>query len=320
MPATHELHPDLALMHGQFSRDVSPALVIDPGDTVRLHTLDVTWGLENHRGLGLDRPRLRRPPGEPRYDGPAMLGPIAIRGAKPGTTLRVDILEVSPSAWGWTFAGGDGGPNAALNRALGVADAPAALVRWTIDSKSGTARSDFGLRAPLRPFPGILGLCPAAPGWHSGWEPRRTGGNMDCRELVAGSSLYLPIECEGALLSAGDGHAAQGDGEVGGSAIECRLEPLVLRLALEDAPAPAGPRIRTPGGWCFLGFGGSLDEAAHAALNAAVDALQHRLGADRTTALAHASVALSLRVTQAVNGVVGVHAVLPDEALESPSR
>jgi len=310
--ATHELLPSLATLHGRFSRDLEPALVVDPGDVVRMHTLDVTWGLENHRGVGLERPRVHRPPGDERYDGPALLGPVAVRGARAGMTLRIDILGVTPGPWGWTYAGGPGTFNAAVNRAIGVADEPPTMLLWDIDRERGVATSDHGRRVRVRAFPGTIGVAPGEGGLHSGWQPRRTGGNMDCREIVAGSTLYLPIEAEGALLSAGDGHAAQGDGEAGGTAIECRLEPLTLRLSLEEGPPVSGPRVRTADAWLTLGFGATLQEASHMALGGAIDLLCARLGVDRVTAAALAGVVVDLRITQMVNGVVGVHAVLAD--------
>lgn len=314
MPASHSLHPALDTLHGQFSPLLAPALTVDSGDVVHLHTLDVTWGLENHRGLGLDRPRLERPADDPRYQGPAMLGPIAVRGASAGATLRVDILDVRPGPWGWTFVGGSTGPNAALNRALAL-DAEEHLVLWQVDADTGVAQSDLGHTVPLRPFPGVLGLAPSVPGWHSGWQPRNTGGNMDCRELIAGHTLFLPVEVEGALLSAGDGHAAQGDGEVGGSAIECRLDPLTLRLTALDSPAPPGPRIRTHDAWIALGFGSTLDDAAADALNNMLDLMHEQFELGRHAAAAIASAVVDLRVTQLVNGIVGVHAVLADARL-----
>ncbi|HZW09508.1 MAG TPA: acetamidase/formamidase family protein [Phycisphaerales bacterium] len=312
---THELSPSLATLHGRFSRDLPPALFVEPGDVVRMHTLDVTWGLENHRGIGLERPRMHRPAGEERYDGPALLGPIAVRGARPGMVLRIDILEAALGPWGWTYAGGPGALNGAVNRALGIADAPPAMLLWEIDRGRGVATDAQGRRVRVRAFPGTIGVAPGEPGLHSGWHPRRTGGNMDCRELGAGSTLYLPVEAEGALLSAGDGHAAQGDGEAGGTAIECRLEPLTLRLWLEDGPPISGPRVRTADSWVTLGFGPTLEEAAHMALGGAIDLLCSRLGVDRVTAAALAGVVVDLRITQMVNGTVGVHAVLADAAL-----
>lgn len=314
MPTTHHLHPSLETLHGQFSSALAPALTIDSGDVIHLHTLDVTWGLENHRGLGLDRPRLERPTDDLRYQGPAMLGPIAVRGARPGGTLQIDILAVRPGPWGWTFVGGASGPNAALNRALAL-DAKEHLMLWHIDPDAGLAHNDLGHRVPLRPFPGVLGLAPATPAWHTGWHPRRTGGNMDCRELIAGRTLFLPVEVETALLSAGDGHAAQGDGEVGGSAIECRLDPLTLRLTALDTPAPPAPRIRTPDAWIALGFGPTLDDAAADALNNMLDFMQHQLKLTRHAAAALASAIVDMRITQMVNGTVGAHAILPDAHL-----
>jgi acetamidase/formamidase len=187
---------------------------------------------------------------------------------------------------------------------------------WSLDPASGTGRNQHGHTVRLRPFLGVLGLAPAAPGRHSTIPPRRCGGNLDCRELVAGSVLYLPVEVDGALLSAGDGHAAQGDGEVSGTAIECPLDRVRLRLeVLEDLPLRF-PAADTPAGRVSLGVGDTLDDAADAALEGMFDHLVARYGVSRADAVALASVVVDVRVTQIVNQVVGVHAVLPHGAVE----
>jgi acetamidase/formamidase len=160
----------------------------------------------------------------------------------------------------------------------------------------------------------VVGLAPAAPGRHSTVPPRPTGGNLDCKELVAGSILYLPVAVDGALLSIGDGHARQGDGEVGGTAIEC---PMTTELTLDvrdDLPVRT-PVADTPAGWVTMGVAESVDEASYRALEAMFDLMQQRLDLSRAQAAALASVVVDLRVTQIVNQTVGAHAVLPHDAL-----
>lgn len=159
---------------------------------------------------------------------------------------------------------------------------------------------------------------PPEPGRHSTVPPRWHGGNLDCRELVAGSTLYLPVPVEGALLSVGDGHAAQGDGEVSGTAIECPMERVDLTLGL--LPELFGrplttPVARTPAGWVTMGLGDDLDEAAAEAMDAMLDVLAAVHGLGRSEALALASVVVDLRVTQVANQTFGVHAVLPPGAV-----
>jgi acetamidase/formamidase len=162
---------------------------------------------------------------------------------------------------------------------------------------------------------GILGVAPDEPGVLSTVPPRPCGGNIDCRELVAGSTLWLPIEVDGALLSTGDGHAAQGDGEVSGTAIECPMDRVDLTLTLRDDLPLATPLARTPAGWIAMGFHEDLDEAALIALEAIVDLIAREHGLGRADALALASVAVDLRVTQIVNQVKGVHALLAHDAV-----
>jgi acetamidase/formamidase len=127
--------------------------------------------------------------------------------------------------------------------------------------------------------------------------PRTTGGNIDCKELVVGSTLLLPIAVEGALFSAGDGHAAQGDGEVGQMAIECPLERVQLTLSVREDPTLVMPCALTPTAWIVFGFDEDLDEAVVQALNGMIDLMDRELGPERKEALALASVVVDLRVT-----------------------
>jgi acetamidase/formamidase len=187
--------------------------------------------------------------------------------------------------------------------------------RWTLDPVAGTGRNQHGHTVALRPFLGVIGMPPAEPGRHSTIPPRPHGGNLDCRELVAGSTLWLPIPVDGALLSVGDGHAAQGDGEVSGTAIECPMDRVDLTLSTVDDFPVTGPVARTPAGWVTMGLGYTVDDAVFEALNAMFDLLGRLHGVSRPDAVALASVAVDVRVTQIVNRTVGAHAVLPPGAL-----
>jgi acetamidase/formamidase len=161
---------------------------------------------------------------------------------------------------------------------------------------------------------------PDQPGEHSTTPPRaHGGGNIDCRELVAGSTLYLPVTVPGAMLRVGDGHAAQGDGEVSGTAIECGMTS-EIRLRLVTDPPLGTIHATTPGGKITFGFSENLNEAMTAALDAMVTWMTLLFQADRPTALALASVAVSLRVTQVVNETWGVHALLPDGTLRPATQ
>jgi acetamidase/formamidase len=304
--AVHELAAERRTLHGTFARDADPALTITPGDTVVFTTLVSSWAT--------DPSGTRFGPRDPERDrGHALTGPVAIRGARPGDTLKVEVKGVRPAAWGQSGAGG--GPWG-LNREMGLEHHPRVSMRWAIDRERREAANDFGQRVATRPFMGVMGMPADAPGLQSTIPPRRTGGNIDCRELVAGSVLYLPIEVPNALFSVGDGHAAQGDGEVGGIAIECPMERVELALSLEPHPLVATAYAETPAGLITFGFDEDLDRAAMAALDPMLDILMAKLGLpDRAHALAVATVAIDMRVTQLVNRVRGVHALWRPDAL-----
>jgi acetamidase/formamidase len=312
MDAVPTLVPDATTLHGWFDRDLPPVLAVDPGTTVRFRTLDSGWFAGPYEGGDPRTPRARVPEHTPDA-GHALTGPVEVRGARAGMALEIGIGDVVPATWGTTYAGFR---STAWNARLGPAEP--AIQAWAIDAAAGTARNQHGHTVPIRPFLGLLGMPPAEPGRHS-TVPRWHGGNLDCRELVAGSTLYLPIPVDGALFSVGDGHAAQGDGEVSGTAIECPMERVDLTLGLRehlfgDRPLTT-PVARTPAGWVCLGLGDDLDEAAAEAMDAMLDLLGAQHGLGRSDALALASVVVDLRVTQVANQVFGVHAVLPPDAV-----
>jgi acetamidase/formamidase len=294
--------------HGFFDPDLPPAATVDPGETVRFATLESGWSPDPFDVTDLDG-RRRHPAWTPDC-GHALTGPVAVRGARAGQVLRVRIAAVEPAGWGTTFA--NARPTA-YNQRYGLTGP--AVHRWTLDPVAGTGRNQHGHTVALRPFLGVIGMPPAEPGRHSTIPPRPHGGNLDCRELVAGSTLWLPIPVDGALLSVGDGHAAQGDGEVSGTAIECPMDRVDLTLSTVDDFPVTGPVARTPAGWVTMGLGDTVDDAVFEALNAMFDLLGRLHGVSRPDAVALASVAVDLRVTQIVNQVVGAHAVLPPGAL-----
>jgi acetamidase/formamidase len=309
--AIYTVEPERRTLHGQFSREFPPVLTIDSGDTVRFRTLDAGWGLEPHVALGMPRQKFE-PHIKGRDDGHALCGPVAIRGAQPGMTLEVQISEVRPGTWGWTAAGGWASE---VNKRLGVIEHET-LLMWTLDADAMIGRNQYGHTIALRPFMGVMGMPPDEPGLHPSWPPRASGGNIDCKELVAGSTLYLPIAVAGALFSVGDGHAAQADGEVCGTGIECPMKRVDLTFRLLDDLRLTTPRANTPVGWITLGFHEDLDEATVIALNAMLDLMGEQYGLQRPDALAMASLVVDLRITQIVNGVRGVHALLPHGAIQ----
>jgi acetamidase/formamidase len=308
--ALHELPAERRTLHGHFSRELEPVLSVDPGDTVRFATLDAGWGFQGPEGE-----RAEFEPRDPDLDGGhALVGPIEVRGARAGQTLSVRIDDVRVAGFGFTSAGGS---DMFMNARLGVADGNAHALYWALDAEAEVGRDQNGRAVALRPFLGVLGMPPPEPGVHPTYPPRVWGGNLDCKELVAGSTLYLPIPVDGAVFSAGDGHARQGDGEVSGLAIECPLERVELTLDLRPDLELDTPIAETPSGWIAFGLDEDLDAAVAIATGAMLDLMSRELGLKRKDALALASVVVDLRVTQVVNGVRGIHAVLPHDAIGS---
>jgi acetamidase/formamidase len=300
----HEIPLERRTLHGHFSRDLQPILTVDSGDTVAFSCLDAGWNMEPGRKF--------EPRSDELDDVHALIGPIEIRDAKAGQTLEVRIDDVRVGNWGSTFAGGW---QTSLNDELGVSEGDGVALQWALDADAGVARDENGREVDLRPFPGVLGMPPPEPGVHSTGPPRPSGGNIDCKELVAGTKLLLPIPVNGALFSAGDGHARQGDGEVSQTAIECPLDRLELTLTLEDEPRLETPAAWTPDASLTFGFHEDLDRAAAIATDAMLKLMGRELGLERRDALALASVVVDLRVTQMVNGVRGVHALLAHDAI-----
>ena len=309
----HHIEPERSTLHGRFSNELAPVLTIAPGDTVRLRTLDAGWGLEPDHEDGTLRkafePRIAE-----RDDGHALCGPVAIRGAIPGTILEVQINHLRAGTYGYTSSAGYATP---LNDRLGLSGSDNVRLRWTLDSGAMIATNQFGQRVGLRPFMGVMGIAPAEPGFHRTTAPTVTGGNIDCKELVAGSSLFLPVAVDGALFSTGDGHAAQGDGEVGQTAIECPMECADLTFDVRDDLPLTRPWARTPDFWITFGFDENLNEAMAQALDEMLNLIGHFHGLARNHALAIASVMVDLRITQVVNGSCGVHAMLRHGSLDS---
>ncbi|MFN8448114.1 MAG: acetamidase/formamidase family protein [Anaerolineae bacterium] len=314
MPSTHTIPLELRNMRGYFSPDLAPILTIDPGDSVVSGTLEAGWHTEP--SLVVDG-AYREGGHFPGYDpdsygtGHAMIGPVAVRGAQPGMTLVVRVNAVVPGAWGGCYAGGWKAP---VNARYGIEER-GVVHAWTLDAEKLIGRSQLGHTVTLRPFLGVMGMPPPEPGRHVTTPPRAWGGNMDCKELTAGTTLYLPIPVEGALFSFGDGHAVQGDGEVSITAIECPMQQVDLTLDLRDDFPITTPHACTPQGWLTLGFGDTLDDATYAALEAMFALIQKQYGVERLDAIALASLTVDLRITQIVNDVVGVHAFLPHGAI-----
>jgi acetamidase/formamidase len=303
----HRLEPSPSTTVDVFSRDLPPTLTVDPGDTVLLRSLDAAGHLERQRVPGETVPLMisqRR--------GHCLTGPIAVRGAMPGDVLAIKFVAMRPDDWGWTAGASR---DNALTRRLGLHDGPPAWLLWQIDADAGVATDNHGHQVTIAPFHGVTGIAWDEPGEHSTIPPRAIGGgNIDCKELVAGSVLYLPVTVPGALLSIGDGHAAQGDGEVAGTAIECGMTTEAQLDLVSGRPVP-GVHAESPAGWITFGFSPDLNTAMYDALEAMLSWMGPVYGLGKAETLALASPVVDLRVTQVANESWGVHALLPAGAV-----
>ena len=304
---THRLAATKDTTVDAFSRDHPPVLTVDPGDRVIVQSLDASGYLQRQTYPGEEQPKMF-----PQSRGHCLTGPVAVRGALPGDMLSLHLAALRAGPWGWTVAAAADSP---VTRRLGLTDAAPAWLLWELDTDAGTCTADRRFVRALAPFLGVMGLSPAAPGEHSTIPPRTAvGGNIDCRELVAGATLFLPVSVDGALLYLGDGHAAQGDGEVGGSAIECPMTTeAVVDLATDRIVRSV--HAETPAGRITFGFHADLNVAMGDALDAMVVWTQQLLDLDKGTALALASTCVDMRITQVANQTWGVHAVLPAGAI-----
>jgi len=296
MAARH--HLDASQVHYEWNNALAPRLTIDPGDTVVFETRDAADRFYSTRSTHADV--LARGP----FRGHPLTGPVAVRGARPGDVLAVEVMEVIPAAdFGWTQIR----PGRGL---LPESEFPKPYLQlW--DVSDGThARAGTGIAVPLEPFPGVLGTALPEPGGHSTMPPRKNGGNMDIKQLVAGTTLYLPVWVDGALVSAGDGHGAQGDGEVCVTAVEM-MARMTLRFDLLPQRDLEEPRLRTRGPlaagtnrgphFATTAHGPDLFAAAQQAVRYMIDHLVEERGLGREEAYIVASVAVDLKISEIVD-------------------
>jgi acetamidase/formamidase len=295
----HHLDPSPSTTAQTFGRDIPPVLTVDPGDSVLLRSLDAQGYLERQQVPGEQVPTMFA-----EHRGHCLTGPIAVRGARPGDVLAVRFTSLRPDDWGWTATAGRDTP---VFRRLGLHECSPTWLLWHIDADAGVATSNGGHTVSIAPFHGVTGIAWDEPGEHSTVPPRAVGGgNIDCRELVAGSVLYLPVTVPEALLSIGDGQA--------GTAIECAMTT-EIQLEIAGARPVPGVHAETPAGRITFGFSADLNAAMGDALDAMLAWMQADLGLGKAEALALASPVLDLRVTQVANQSWGVHAVLGWDAI-----
>jgi len=311
MPRSHRLDPGPETVHwGYFDAALPPRIEVDSGDSVTIDT--VSGSPEVVPDESLYRPLHREIVAKlkPILGGHILTGPVAVRGAEPGDALEVRIKAIELTEdWGWNVI-------RPLRGTL-PEDFPKFERRTIpIDRKAMLGRLPWGPAVPLRPFFGILGTAPRPEyGRVSSIEPREFGGNMDCKEFVAGTSLFLPVFVPGANFSAGDGHAVQGDGEVCLTALETCLKG-TFELVVHKKMRLAMPRAITPSHYITIGLDVDLDDAAKQALREMIDWLVALKGWTRSEAYVFCSLACDLHVTQLVDGNKGVHAMVSREFIQ----
>jgi acetamidase/formamidase len=288
--AEHSL--SAATTHSRWNRDLEPRLWIEPGDIVHMECLDASGGQVRPSStvqdfLRIDRERIH-----------AMTGPIGVEGAEEGDVLQVDVLQVRHKGWGWT----------SVISGLGLLEerfTEPHLFHWELDDNS--TRSLAPAVVPLRPFCGVMGVAPQEAGEFRTRPPGNFGGNMDVSDLIAGATLYLPVLNKGALFSAGDAHAAQGDGEVCINGIECPAD-VSLHFKLHKQRPLAGPLVEAAdiaadsrSKWVVVESATDALQAARAATSRMIDLLAAEWGFSPVHAYLLCSVAMDLKMAQVVN-------------------
>ena len=281
-------------VHYAWDNALPPLLEIESGDEVTFQTRDAGDGYYGPASTAED---VRRKV----FRGHPLTGPVRIRGAAPGDTLEVEVLALQPGDWGYTrIAPGLGLlPNDFTEPFLYI---------WDITRDPAPFRP--GIAVPLEPFLGVMGVALAEPGAHSTMPPRRNGGNVDTKQLTVGSRLYLPVLAEGALFSSRDGHAAQGDGEVCVTAIECDMTATLRFTVHQGRSMPefqfrtAGPLLQRTNSrewYATTGHGPDLMEAARNAVRHMITYLTEQYGLTREEAYILCSVAVDLKLSEVVD-------------------
>ncbi len=298
---------------GYFDAQRAPVAQIESGQEVTINTVSGAPQVLPDEGFYIPPELLEiHAAGPPPMPGHILTGPVAVQGAEPGDVLQIDILEVGlRQDWGYNF----------INPLSGTLPTEFDRFHKTVlplDGDRGIATMPWGLELPLAPFFGVMGVAPpAAWGRISTIEPRVHGGNLDNKELVAGTTLYLPVFVEGALFSCGDGHGVQGDGEVCVTAIETALQGR-FRLTVRKDLDVTYPEAETPGHLITMGLHADLDRAVEIALRRMIAVVEREVGITRAEAYMLCSLAGDLRITQTVNREKGVHMMMAKTHLGTP--
>ncbi len=313
----HNVFPTPDTVHwGHLDARRRPVIEIDPGDTVTIDSVSGSPSEASRNPAHSIRPELQAIHAAlAPSPGPHILtGPIHVRGARPGDTLRVEILDVwLRDDWGFNIIRPGKG-------ALPHDFTQDETLHLTIDRKAGTITTPWGIVMPARPFFGIMATAPRPEdGCLTSIIPGYFGGNLDNRELTAGSILYLPVSVEGALFSAGDGHASQGDGEVCLTAVETGLSG-TFKIDVISGAELAMPYAETASHLIAMAFDEDLQEAMREALRFAIGMIVERTHLTSVQAYSLCSMAADVRVTQVVNVKKGVHIMIPKALIAQSAR
>jgi len=301
MSSASSFHVNRSQHHLKWSKSVPPALTVDSGATVTFDTVDGSNGQITSTSTVEAVSKFDIALADP------VFGPVYVRGAEPGDALEVEVLDLQTADWGWTAIV----PGFGL---LGDEFAEPQLKIWPLPKTADGLYATFkdGIRIPLRPFLGEMGVAPGEDGEFSTIPPLDTGGNLDCRHLTVGSSLFLPVKVPGALFSCGDGHAAQGDGEVCGSAIETPLRATLRFTVRKGHHWVSSPHYFCPaqkqiagfedlGCYAALGIDSDLREATRKAVRGIINYLTQSRGLSRVEAYMLASVVVDLKLAEVVD-------------------
>jgi acetamidase/formamidase len=317
-PKTHQLKPTpKTVAWGYYDAAAPPVLRIQSGDTVEVHTLITSSPTALERSFvpadqieqalkDIFKDVTEKGPG-----GHILTGPIFIEGAEAGDTLEVRIKTVELAL---PYAYTAFGPRSGFL----PEDFPRSKTKIiSLDQKRMVGKFADGIEIPLKPFFGSMGVAPPPElGRVSSAPPGVHAGNLDNKELVAGTSLFIPVHTKGALFSVGDGHAAQGDGEVCITGLETSLTGTLEFIVRKDLKLK-WPRAETPSHYIVMGLDKDLTEAAKLATREAIDFLSAQKKLSRDDAYMLASVGVNFRITQVVDGVKGVHGMIPKEIFKA---
>lgn len=318
----HSFHIHRDQVHLKWNKKQPPQLTVDPGDTVTFDCIDASNNQLTPKSTADAIPAFDVNLADP------VFGPVYINGAEPGDALEIEVLELQTADWGWTAIIPNFGllqdeftePHLKIwklpagNRHDSVNGEGEITANGRLRRSERLAQFNDLIRIPLRPFMGTMGVAPGEDGEFSTIPPLETGGNIDCRHITEGTKLILPVRTPGALFSCGDGHAAQGDGEVCGSAVETAMKVTLRFKLLKNHDWVTSPHYRSPpefeglrrilpdcGSYSTMGIDSDILEASRKAVRAMIEYLGRTRGLSRADAYMLCSIAVDMKMAEIVD-------------------